>query len=108
LEALSFNEAVEILKKTYINTPCYIIVGGINENEGIVITRDREGTNHTSEMSSSNWYVAQTNRDYWNTNDGRYTLTVDSMNKLVSKEGDRSSVTLENIINDVLKVPGVQ
>ena len=48
---IDYSQAVEKLKNTKINTPCYIIVGGINENEGIVLTRDREGTNHTNELS---------------------------------------------------------
>ncbi len=47
-----------MLKYTHINTPCYIIVGGIKPNEGIVITREREGVNHTDELTQDKWYVA--------------------------------------------------
>ena len=47
-----------MLSNTQINTPCYIIVGGIDKNEGIVITRDRKGVNHTDQLSESKWYVA--------------------------------------------------
>ena len=57
---------------TPINTPCYIIVGGIEKNEGIVIVRDRNGTNYTSTLSDENWFVVATNTDFWTKNDPRY------------------------------------
>jgi acid ceramidase len=58
LNADNYEEAVDILKNTKINTPCYIIVGGINENEGIIITRNRDNTNHTVSLDENNWFVA--------------------------------------------------
>lgn len=44
--------------KTPLITPCYIIVGGVLENEGIVIARDRDGVNHTDILTNDHWYVA--------------------------------------------------
>ena len=41
-----------------MTAPCYIIVGGMESNEGIVITRDRDHVNRTDELSESKWYVA--------------------------------------------------
>ncbi len=71
-----------MLSNTRINAPCYIIVGGKEPNEGIVITRDREGANHTVELSEDNWYVAQTNSDYWIHDDPRYDATVNALESL--------------------------
>lgn len=53
------------LRDTQINTPCYIIVAGLKPNEGVVITREREGANRTLSLSDERWYVAQTNSDIW-------------------------------------------
>jgi hypothetical protein len=65
LNAKSYSEAADMLKNTKIVSPCYIIVAGVNPNEGMVIVRDRDGTNRTEELSSDSWFVAATNRDFW-------------------------------------------
>lgn len=71
-----------MLETLKINAPCYIILGGKQPNEGVMIARDRNGTNHTIELSNQDWYVAQTNSDHWNTYDQRYDLTVQKMDEV--------------------------
>lgn len=61
---------------TPINTPCYIIVAGIEPNEGIVIARDRDCTNHTIALTHDTWFVGATNTDFWTKNDPRYEKVV--------------------------------
>ena len=58
LESPTWSEAVKLLSYHPVNTPCYVIIGGKLENEGIVIVRDPLGLNRTIQLSESNWYVA--------------------------------------------------
>lgn len=54
------------LSKTKINSIAYIIVAGVKENEGVVVTRHRTGTTHEEAVSTEgNWFVVQTNSDHW-------------------------------------------
>lgn len=61
---------------TPINTPCYIIVGGMQKKEGIVIARDRSGTNFTTNLTDENWFVVATNTDFWLKSDIRHLKAV--------------------------------
>lgn len=45
--------------------PGYIIMAGIEENEGTIISRDRWGPAHIDTLSEDRWYLAQTNDDHW-------------------------------------------
>jgi len=65
----SFNEAIVFLADKSLIAPCYIIVGGANPGEGVVITRDRIALLDQMRIDSSEgkWYVLETNYDHWNT-----------------------------------------
>jgi hypothetical protein len=66
-----------------VTSPGFVIVGGLSGNEGVVIARDAEGTNHTHWLSDREWFVAQTNRDVWtDIIDPRYNAAVEYMNEL--------------------------
>jgi hypothetical protein len=66
-----------------VTSPGYVIVGGVADNEGVVIARNSVGTNHTQWLSENNWYVAQTNRDVWRDHgDARYNATIKYMEAL--------------------------
>lgn len=41
-----------------VTSPGFIIVGGLRGNEGVVIARDAEVTNHTHWLSDDDWFVA--------------------------------------------------
>lgn len=47
-----------MLSTNRINTPCYIIVGGVESNEGVVIVRSREGADRFDWLSEDKWFVA--------------------------------------------------
>lgn len=87
---------------TPINTPCYIIVGGTKPNEGIVIARDRTGTNHTVSLNDQDWFVVATNSDFWMKTDLRHAKAVGYMETIGQEKINKS-----NIITDVLHGSGV-
>jgi len=71
------------LKKESIIASCYYIVAGINENEGIVIERDREGTYDFYELSEENWYQVVTNFDKDKEDeDGRRTAAIEKLDEI--------------------------
>jgi acid ceramidase len=102
LESKTFSEAVDELKNTKTDAPCYIIVGGMEPNEGIVLARNREGTDHTVELSDENWYVAQTNADWWKKEDPRFNKTIQMLENV-----GQSNIEADTLINDVLHSNGV-
>ena len=67
-----FDEAVQILSTRKMTSPSHFIVGGISGNEGIVISRNEDTTDHTYVLSEDNWFVAMTNVDVWEVKDQRY------------------------------------
>ncbi|XP_071099644.1 N-acylethanolamine-hydrolyzing acid amidase-like [Haliotis cracherodii] len=64
-----FRDAVERLSTTPIHAPVYYIVGGVNQGEGVVITRDRMTAVDQMYMNPAhgNFYVLETNYDNWTT-----------------------------------------
>jgi|LauGreDrversion4_2_1035121.scaffolds.fasta_scaffold538863_2 hypothetical protein len=66
-----------------VTSPAYVILGGLSGNQGVVIARDADGTNHTQWLTDTDWYVIQTNTDVWiNKNDSRYNAAVQHMEAL--------------------------
>jgi hypothetical protein len=65
IQANNFEEAMNILITTPIIAQGYLTVAGVNPYEGAVITRSQFGLAHIEELSSSRWYVAQTNDDHF-------------------------------------------
>ena len=60
-----YKTAQKILSTTPIIAPCYYILGGPDQ-EGSVITRDREQAADVWVLGSNNtWYLAETNYDHW-------------------------------------------
>ena len=80
-----------------MNTPCYLIVGGKVDNEGIVIVRDPNGLNQSQSLNETQWYVAQGNMDHWAKKDPRYIATVSNLEAL-----GQSNVTEVNLVTEVL------
>jgi hypothetical protein len=66
--AESYEEAKDMLTNTPLTAPVYIIISGVNPDEGAIITRDRSGAadvwliNHNS---PTDWAIYQTNHDHW-------------------------------------------
>lgn len=102
LESDSYTEAVKLISYHPVNTPCYIILGGKESNEGIVITRDRDGLNRTESLTDDKWFVVQTNKDWWSTVDLRYQATEERLLNLT-----QADVTPSTLVSDVLRANGV-
>ena len=66
-ETLSFKEAVGILSSTPFIAPCYLIVGGVDKTEAVVVTRDRESAIDQWYINPDNgsWFILETNYDHW-------------------------------------------
>jgi len=64
-EETTFEQAFSHLVSTKVVAPGYLIMAGIKENEGVVIARNREGPAHIKQLSSTNWFIVQTNDDHF-------------------------------------------
>lgn len=62
-ENVTFEQAVYQFETVNMTSPSFIIVGGLKDNEGVVIARDASGVNFTHWLSDDDWFVLQTNRD---------------------------------------------
>jgi hypothetical protein len=84
----SFSEAIERLKTKDLIAPAYFIIGGLNKNEGAVITRNQFEFVDIWQLNSSSsgiekWYLLETNYDHWlppPPNDDRRTPGMKAMN----------------------------
>ncbi|KAL6055100.1 MFS domain-containing protein [Balamuthia mandrillaris] len=61
----TYNEALDFVKKTPLVAPSYIIIAGTCENEGALITRNRDKDIEQLELSEEQPYLVQTNTDHW-------------------------------------------
>lgn len=61
--ANSYSEAVELFKNQPFANRCYLIVSGVNRNEGVVITRGRSTVDNISTLNDDDWFLVQTNYD---------------------------------------------
>ena len=88
LNAKSFDEAVQIFSTRKMTSPSHFIVGGVSGNQGIVISRNEDTTDHTFVLSDDNWFVAMTNVDVWEVTDHRYESAVSYMKELGQENVD--------------------
>ncbi|XP_051892420.1 N-acylethanolamine-hydrolyzing acid amidase-like isoform X2 [Pristis pectinata] len=67
-EAVDFDGALKKLAYTPITANVYFILGGVNPNEGMIITRSLEGPMDIWPLMSTKgqWYRVETNYDHWN------------------------------------------
>jgi len=102
-----FECALNTLMTSPIITPAYIIVAGIKNYEGAVISRNRFGVAHIEMLSEENWFVVQTNDDHFTGKcRGRCTTAHTNMNALgaeaLNRESLRSEVMFKNpTLNDI-------
>ena len=66
---LSFNDAVAFMSTKPLIAPCYIVMGGVQSGEGVVLTRERTGFTDQYRLDASNgiWFLLETNYDHWTT-----------------------------------------
>lgn len=63
--SMTFPSAVQVLSTMELIAPCYIIVGGIKDSEGVVITRNRTKAIDVWHLNSTQWFLVETNYDHW-------------------------------------------
>ena len=66
----NFNDAVSLLSKTDLIAPAYFIVGGVEPEQGVVITRNQSQVVNLWKLDSKSigigsWYLLKTNCDHW-------------------------------------------
>lgn len=66
-KAESYHEAKTMLSTKPIWAPVYYILAGVNQYEGIVITRSKTSSTHPMILNEKMWYLVQTNYDNWKT-----------------------------------------
>ena len=82
-----FETAVETLSTTPLIAPCYLIVGGTQPGQGVVITRDRTAAVDVMKLDANHgqWYVLETNYDHWDpppTSDDRRDPAIKALNRI--------------------------
>ena len=67
-DSVDFEKAITHLRTIELTTPSYIILGGLTDNQGAVITRDREKAINIWRLNSTanRWFLVETNYDHWN------------------------------------------
>ena len=62
MEQDNFESAVKRFSNTTLITDCYFIIGGVKNNEGVVIARDQQGPVYTRHLDDKqNWFLLETN-----------------------------------------------
>ena len=108
----TFEQATNILRVKHIPAPAYLAVAGVSNNEGVIITRDRNGTSKaagtdrgywTLDVVSGVWYRLETNFDNWEPlTDGRRKAAHKTMNE----QGQDKAATVSGL-NLTLSTPPV-
>jgi len=98
-----YDTAIKQLATVSLAAPAYLIVAGTKPLEGVVITRDREGTRDIWQLDSpSRWFEVETNYDHWDpAGDDRRQIANLGMTAL-----GQSRVSLDGIF-DVLSIHDV-
>ena len=99
---LSFDDAVDSLSYRPLIAPCYLIIGGLGNNEGAVITRKRTQDLDIWRLDAENgeWFLVETNYDHWTPpppSDDRRDPAIKAMNE--AGRGNVSASTLYHVLS---------
>lgn len=102
--AENFDDAVNMLSREKFASNAYLIVSGIDINEGVVLTRNKNSLDFSSQVDEKNgdWFVVQTNydRDIEDpVSDPRRTAAEGRM-----REIGRENMDMSRMFNEVLSV----
>eukprot|EP00347_Sterkiella_histriomuscorum_P010753 403375054 len=64
-ECTTYECAYNRLQSKTLIAGCYLILVGMNQNEGAIISRERTSTLNIEKLNDTNWYLAQTNQDHF-------------------------------------------
>eukprot|EP01060_Flectonema_neradi_P002858 TRINITY_DN1179_c1_g1_i2.p1 TRINITY_DN1179_c1_g1~~TRINITY_DN1179_c1_g1_i2.p1 ORF type:complete len:401 (+),score=77.92 TRINITY_DN1179_c1_g1_i2:55-1257(+) len=108
----TFKQATDLLRVKPIPAPAYLTMAGVASDEGVVITRDRNGTSKaagtdrgywTLDVASGVWYRLETNFDNWEPlTDGRRKAA----HKTMDEQGQDKAATIQGL-NLTLSTPPV-
>ncbi|XP_002166472.3 acid ceramidase isoform X1 [Hydra vulgaris] len=106
-KAQSYQHAKEMLSTEPLLAPVYYILAGIKLNEGVIISRSNTESLNPVELSSTTWYLVQTNYDHWEIApfyDDRRTPTILCLNEIAGnlKSNNGTAINQHSILYDVL------
>ena len=92
----NYVDAVTLLEKSDLIAPAYFIIGGVEPDEGAVITRNQFEVVNTWNLDSQSegidkWYLIETNYDHWTEppkNDDRVHPGMNAMNAITQANID--------------------
>lgn len=101
--ANNYTEAVELFKKEQFAGPCYLIVSGVEKNEGVIIERNRKDINNITYINQENeWFIVQTNYDRGVPDPSTDERRIPAENRM--RGIGRSDINMERMMNEVLSV----
>ena len=97
----SYQEITNFISKTESASPGYYIISGLKDNEGCVITKERNQTIDIWNLSEKEWFLIQVNREHWLPippgQIDRRTPAIKRMNSIGPQK-----ISAQNLENDVL------
>lgn len=100
--SLDFEDAILKLGYEPLIAPCYLIMGGVTSNQGVVITRDRTAALDIWKLDApmGRWFLVETNYDHWESpppSDDRRDPAIKSMNE--TGRGNVSAPSLFHVLS---------
>ena len=96
---VDFDCALDKYTNGAIIAPGYIILAGLQGNEGAVISRDRDQPAHIDYLNETRWYILQTNQDHWT---GDCKTRCQAGNENMQAIG-KDNITANTILDEVLR-----
>ena len=102
--AKNYEDAVEMLSKEKFASNAYLIVSGIDINEGVVLTRSKNSLVNSSRIDENNeeWFVVQTNYDRDIEDPASDPRRVTAEGRM--REIGRENIDMRRMFNEVLSV----
>jgi N-acylethanolamine-hydrolysing acid amidase len=96
---VDFEKAITLISNSQFIAPCYVILGGLRDNEGAVITHNRSSAD-VWRLDDNNWYLVETNYDHLDqppASDDRRDPAINMMDD-IGKDGINNS-SLYNVLS---------
>jgi len=92
------------LKSGLLIAPCYYILSGVQSNEGVVLSRNRNGDQniYPLDVPSGRWFIVQTNYDRNTPDPVNDTRRIPAEKRLESI--GQGNITVDNLFTDVLSL----
>jgi hypothetical protein len=97
LNTATYEDAMRMIEGAATVSGSYMIIAGLKENEGTVITRARDSIVSSKKLSTEQWFLAKCNSDDGNTTD----IRTNWVHKAMAELG-QSNTDLNTVLNNVL------